>query len=351
MLTHDYLGLHLNRLKRLEEWVSTGDGLAFVFPADGKGTFASGTAVHQCKRGDALVFQIGSGGKLLAGSDGDLVFRCFSVQLEHLFPLFANHEVHLLQQLQNRFRNPHLYQASSPIALECHRLISSAPPLFNLDHRSHLLQIAAVVLTAELAAVVPTKSDYATVDEHLDRVFERLSTDEILEMSVDDLAAKFHCSRRHLNRLFHSRFGLSISALRMELRLLKAASLLRDADAKVINVAEQSGFNHLGLFNTCFKRRFGVSPGQWRKQPVDAECRANASSGVPKCRLREGGLCPLAGPGVEINNPSKSAPETTLSSPSKLSVEVVTSRESRRERPSDKPSVPLAAKLKVRIGA
>jgi AraC-like DNA-binding protein len=51
----------------------------------------------------------------------------------------------------------------------------------------------------------------------------------------------------------------------MEMRLLKAISLLRDRDAKVINVAEQCGFNHLGLFNTCFRRRFGTSPGQWRK--------------------------------------------------------------------------------------
>jgi hypothetical protein len=67
-----------------------------------------------------------------------------------------------------------------------------------------------------------------------------------------------------LNRLFHQYFGFSLAALRMEMRLLKAMALLRDPDAKVINVAEKCGFNHLGLFNTCFKRRFGVTPGQWR---------------------------------------------------------------------------------------
>ena len=51
----------------------------------------------------------------------------------------------------------------------------------------------------------------------------------------------------------------------MELRLLKAVTLLRNPTAKIITVAEQCGFNHLGLFNICFKRRFGQSPGQWRK--------------------------------------------------------------------------------------
>jgi len=97
------------------------------------------------------------------------------------------------------------------------------------------------------------------------QVFEKLSSAELLNLSVDDLAVRFSCSRRHLNRLFHQHFGLSITSLRMEIRLLKAVSLLRNPQAKVINVAEQCGFNHLGLFNTCFKRRFGVSPGQWRK--------------------------------------------------------------------------------------
>jgi len=85
---------------------------------------------------------------------------------------------------------------------------------------------------------------------------------------------------RHLNRLFHQYFGFSVGALRMEMRLLKAVSLLRDVNAKVINVAAQCGFNHLGLFNTCFKRRFGVTPGCWRKQAALEKSRR------PPCRGR-----------------------------------------------------------------
>jgi AraC-like DNA-binding protein len=65
----------------------------------------------------------------------------------------------------------------------------------------------------------------------------------------------------------------------MEIRVLKAASLLRNPDEKVINVAEQCGFNHLGLFNTCFKLRFGVSPGQWRNQAQAVECQKSNPPG------------------------------------------------------------------------
>ena len=142
------------------------------------------------------------------------------------------------------------------------------------------------------------------------QVFEKLSTDEILSLSVGELADKFGCSRRHLNRLFHQHFGFSVAALRMEMRLLKAVSLLRDPDAKVINVADACGFNHLGLFNTCFKRRFGASPGQYRKMKVPAATHPAVGSGSEaSCPLHVNGLCPWAGgPGNVHAAPEQPSP-------------------------------------------
>src|SRR5208337_3036484 len=104
---------------------------------------------------------------------------------------------------------------------------------------------------------------------------------------------KFKCSRRHLNRLFHQYFGYSVASLRMEMRLLKAMSLLRDPDLKIIDAAEQCGFNHLGLFNACFKKRFGSTPGQWRKQSSNGENPASdVDVGHPSCPMHATGLCP-----------------------------------------------------------
>jgi hypothetical protein len=64
----------------------------------------------------------------------------------------------------------------------------------------------------------------------------------------------------------------------MEMRLMKAVSLLVDPDVKIIHVAEKCGFNHLGLFNTCFRRRFGSSPGEWRKTVTQASNRSTKAS-------------------------------------------------------------------------
>ena len=136
------------------------------------------------------------------------------------------------------------------------------------------------------------------MEEHMAQNLGKLSVEDIVSLSVGELATKFNCSRRNLNRLFQEYFGSSVIALKMEMRLLQAVSLLQASNAKVINVAEQSGFNHLGLFNMCFKRRFGMSPGEWRKRARDTESPAmTAVESDPNCRMRAAGLCPWCNSG------------------------------------------------------
>jgi transcriptional regulator GlxA family with amidase domain len=195
------------------------------------------------------------------------------------------------------------------VAAECHRLLALIPPQFNLDHRGQLIRIASAILSFEFSHAQTRRRGLGRYEEHMVKVFESLSASEIINLSVGELAEKFSCSRRHLNRLFHQHFGVSVATLRMEMRLLKAMSLLRDPDAKVINVAEQCGFNHLGLFNTCFKRRFGASPGQWRKSTLKAgTTSADNLDNKSICPLQSAGLCPWGGPMVAQNNAKPTAP-------------------------------------------
>ena len=61
----------------------------------------------------------------------------------------------------------------------------------------------------------------------------------------------------HFTRLFRLEFGVPFRARQIELRLQHARQLLADSDAKIINVAYDSGYHHLGLLNMMFKKRFG----------------------------------------------------------------------------------------------
>jgi AraC-like DNA-binding protein len=293
MLAQDHLKLQTIRLKSTEEWVPRQGGLHFLFPRGGAGKCTVGHSEQRIAPGNVVLLRDGGGGKLCAASGGGLTFWCFSLRVEHLFPLFGATEIALLKNVADDLGDLKVYPASNAVAAECHRLVAGVPPQFNLDYRGQLVRIAAALLSEEFKVARRQRAGFVRIEEHLLQVFENLSSDIILNASILELAERFGCGQRHLNRLFHQYFDFSAAALKMEMRLVKAAALLRDPDVKVITVAEQCGFNHLGLFNTCFKRRFGVSPGRWRKGPSSIESRpATQIEGDPGCRLRETGLCP-----------------------------------------------------------
>lgn len=265
MITPDCLVLRLARLKPTDKWLNSGPDLCFIFPQGGGGKLLAGSVSQSLAAGDVLVLNGAAGGNLEVAQGGEFVFWFFSISLEHLFPLFGADEISLLRSVAENFKAPRHYPASVPLAKQCHRLIADAPPASGLDHRSQLLRIVAAILTVEFRHAHTRRRGFARLETQMVQIFESLTSEEILNLSVGELADKFSCSRRHLSRIFHEHFKFSLASLRMEMRMVKAVSLLRDPDIKIINVAEGCGFNHLGLFNTCFKRRFLKSPSQWRK--------------------------------------------------------------------------------------
>src|SRR5215469_16812967 len=299
MLGDDHFKLRLVRLQPSEAWVNesrTEDEFTFVFLKGGAAKYVFPNAVHRLVPGNVLVFNKHSVGRLQSDDKSESVFATFSLLFEHLFPLFSSDEIALLHNVMNNFKAGRVFSAGSSVAAECQPLLELAYTLPRLQQRSQLLRIVSAILSDEFKNIHTNRSGLRWSEDHMIQVFEKLSSNELLKLSVDELATRFSCSRRHLNRLFHQHFGLSITSLRMEIRLLKAVSLLRNPREKVINVAEQCGFNHLGLFNTCFKRRYGASPGQWRKLALGPENHAaRKSENKPACPLHANGLCPWGG--------------------------------------------------------
>jgi len=289
----DYLNLKLVRLKALEQWKRDLEAVSFIFPRAGLGHYTRAAIKQPLSPGDVFLLNGDCSANFCSAVGNEFAFWAFSIRVDHLFPLFATSEISLLQTVMDGLKSSRFYPASTRIAQECHSLISNLPPQSNLDHRGQLLRLASLILNEEFKVAHQKRVGFVRTEDQLVQAFESLSTDEMLSLSVSDLAKRFSCSRRHLNRLFHQYFGFSVAALRIEMRLMKAVSLLRDSNAKVINVAEQCGFNHLGLFNTCFRRRFGTSPGQWRKSVVqNSKDKAEKLDHELGCPLRMTGLCP-----------------------------------------------------------
>lgn len=84
-------------------------------------------------------------------------------------------------------------------------------------------------------------------------------------LSLSDLAEKLYFNSSYLSRTFRKKAGISFSEYLMEIRMAKAAELLRVGNLKAFEIAEAVGITDPNYFSTCFKKHTGVSVSQYRK--------------------------------------------------------------------------------------
>lgn len=92
----------------------------------------------------------------------------------------------------------------------------------------------------------------------------RIEAGALNERSVDDLAAEFGITARHLRRALEAEFGVSPVEVAQTQRLLLAKQLLTETALPVTGVAYASGFASVRRFNALFQRRYRLSPKQLR---------------------------------------------------------------------------------------
>lgn len=81
-----------------------------------------------------------------------------------------------------------------------------------------------------------------------------------------DLAKLCGLSSDYFSRLFRSAFGVSPKQWLLKQRLRSAASLLRETDQRISEIAEHLGYDDFYLFSRQFKQEYGNSPRQWRER-------------------------------------------------------------------------------------
>lgn len=78
----------------------------------------------------------------------------------------------------------------------------------------------------------------------------------------------FGLTYKHLNSIFKNITGNTIQKFYSEVRMDHAAALLRGTDLSVREVADRFGFEEVNYFSNSFKKRFGVSPSEYRHRIV-----------------------------------------------------------------------------------
>ena len=85
------------------------------------------------------------------------------------------------------------------------------------------------------------------------------------DITVNELAAhKYFVNPSYLSRLFKAETGMTFSKYLKELRMKKAAELLKESELKIGDVACCVGYNDVSYFIQTFKKQYSMTPEQFK---------------------------------------------------------------------------------------
>jgi AraC-like DNA-binding protein len=85
-------------------------------------------------------------------------------------------------------------------------------------------------------------------------------------IDLDELAGTAHMSKRSFIRAFRAAMGSTPIAYLIQLRINRAADLLRHADQNITDIAFRVGFSDSNYFTRQFSKVIGISPRTYRQQ-------------------------------------------------------------------------------------
>ena len=118
----------------------------------------------------------------------------------------------------------------------------------------------------------PSKVVISSIDEQLlSRAMECIERNmDNYGYDVEEFVSDMAVGRTILYRKIKDITGMSIKEFILDVRLKRAAQLLGESDLTVAEISDRTGFANPKYFSVCFKRRFDISPTDYKKQEKPA---------------------------------------------------------------------------------
>ncbi|MFO1476779.1 MAG: helix-turn-helix domain-containing protein [Verrucomicrobiota bacterium] len=250
-----------------QEWMDAAAAWHFVRVAHGAAYWLGTDRTRSLNEGEMLVIAPGARGQLRASQIGEVLLHAFNFMPELLYGFFTLAERHLFETgMGTLLKDIQFLPSTHPLARQFAGLASSTLKPNSLALRIEVLSLVAGVFDEEMSGHRAPESLGTSALRRFQQLIAQMPDTELIHHPPEHLARLCGCSPRHFNRLFRSHFGVSARERQTELRLQKASQVLADTDAKIIQVALECGYRNLSLFNSLFKRRFGLTPSEWRRR-------------------------------------------------------------------------------------
>ncbi|WP_433923756.1 helix-turn-helix domain-containing protein [Paenibacillus taichungensis] len=140
------------------------------------------------------------------------------------------------------------------------------------QYREWLQALAQPVLAA-------VRSQLETRDPVITFVLDYLDHHYGEDINLNIVADKLNLTSGYLSSIFKEKTNINFSEYLNNLRVERAKELLVNVDLRIQDIATQVGYQNVNSFIRMFKRRYGLTPGEYRKRHAGDEPFISSSHG------------------------------------------------------------------------
>lgn len=143
--------------------------------------------------------------------------------------------------------------------------IQSSERLTSADRLTDLLGKVSYTFAEKVAQ---SKTPVST-DERMQKAIRYIQQNVNQHLTVGDVADYVGFSKSYFSAYFKKTLGFSVSAFILRCKLEEGKELLQYTDKSISTISEFLCFSSQSHFHTAFKKQFGITPSEYRKQQND----------------------------------------------------------------------------------
>ena len=103
-------------------------------------------------------------------------------------------------------------------------------------------------------------------DNYIEQCKDYIARHRTKKFSVSEMAKELGINRSYLSRQFSARMGITIQEYALQQRLEAAANMLKYSEEQIKTIAEYLCFPSHSYFSECFRKQYGMTPEDYRKE-------------------------------------------------------------------------------------
>lgn len=163
---------------------------------------------------------------------------------------------------------------------EIERNLTQTPEGWQLSARIELLRVINILIQGGLISPRQVSTSEQKREKLMKQILGYINENLDSVLRLDSISARFGFTPKYFCSFFKQNMGSAFVEYVNSARLERAAEALLSGDSKIMSVAMSAGFDNFSYFIRCFKKRYGLTPSEYRKLGIAESGHSHISHGV-----------------------------------------------------------------------